>query len=132
MTDDVALVARAAAEIEAVHDFFDAWFRGELDDAAFDRFADALDDDFHIVGPNGRRMDRSRTLDLVRAGKASGHRAITVRNIALLWHHGDVIAMGYEDWQGERGRLSSAVFRDDRQAPGGLRWMLVHETWLET
>lgn len=40
----------------------------------------------------------------------------------------------YEEWQdtgqGERGRISSVLFRRRERAPNGVEWLHVHETWI--
>ena len=46
----------------------------------------------------------------------------------------DITLVTYEEWQdegsGERGRISSALFRSRVGTPNGLEWLHVHETWL--
>ena len=34
----------------------------------------------------------------------------------------------FEEWQGAEGRISSAVFRREAPAPGGVLWLHLHET----
>jgi hypothetical protein len=47
---------------------------------------------------------------------------------------GDILLVTYEEWQqsGDQttARLSTALFRDKPDAPNGLEWLHVHETWL--
>jgi hypothetical protein len=50
---------------------------------------------------------------------------------------GDRCLCTYEEWQTDRhgdgvetGRLSTVLFREAPDAPGGVAWLHVHETWL--
>ncbi len=125
------------AEIHELHQFFQDWFSGSLaaDDSSFDRFANALAEDFSIVSPEGTRRDRAELLPGLRSahGTDPGTR-IWIENAQLRWQRGAVALATYEEWQ-ERGgqttaRRSSAVFEPAAEAPGGVRWIHVHEVWL--
>ncbi|MCG8456718.1 MAG: DUF4440 domain-containing protein [Holophagales bacterium] len=142
--------ARVVKEIEELHRFFEGWFLGILPDTdeAFARFADALDGDFMIVSPSGRATERAALLEALRgahgawgsgdgaseAGAGGGR--IWIENVRIRHLAGDLVVATYEEWQqkgGEaraRGRLSTVVFRREGNAPGGLAWLHVHETWL--
>ncbi len=127
-------------EVVQLHQFFEQWLTGrtERSEAVLDRLASALAEDFEIVSPSGTRSDRTRLLRTLGAAHGS-HRSqglrIWVENV-----RGRALADGlylatYEEWQqvGEqapRGRLSTAVFQRAPDAPGGVRWLHVHETWL--
>jgi hypothetical protein len=149
---DADLPARCAAEVVALHEFFEAWLSGRIDrtDDAFARFADALDPGFHIVSPSGEVRDR----ESITSGVESAHDAhpdgfgIRIENVQTRDHvvaaadHGDGDAgdrclLTYEEWQTNRGgdgdetaRLSTVLFREAPDAPGGVAWRHVHETWL--
>jgi len=128
---------RAATEIEQLHQFFQDWFRGELDktDEAFARFENALSPGFIIISPDGAAHDRESILDAVRSGHGSDPSAeIWIRNVRLRATGRDHVLATYEEWQrlrgDERGRLSTVLFDRDDEAANGLRWRHVHETWL--
>ena len=56
-----------AAEVEALHAVFQAWFLGELDDlGACER---RLAPGFELVSPAGERLGRGQLLELLRGGK---------------------------------------------------------------
>ncbi|RMD60098.1 MAG: DUF4440 domain-containing protein, partial [Planctomycetota bacterium] len=53
----------------------------------------------------------------------------------LLWRSQEALLAQYEEWQRFEGRttvrLSTVLFVRDDTAPGRLRWVRVHETWIE-
>ena len=110
---------------------------GELPqtDMAFDRFASVMADEFHIVSPTGRVMQRDTILEAVRAAHGSGPVKIWIKNHTHRFAIGDVALVTYEEWQTKgdetRGRLSSALFRVKPGTPNDLQWLHVHETWLQ-
>ncbi len=131
-------------EVLDLHQFFQDWFRGELPqtDEAFDRFSGVMDDSFHIVSPGGRKT----AIEPLRAGlrsafgswrpasvESEGSR-IWIENTQFQALNEDLSLVTYEEWQKNegpaKGRLSTAVFRRDPEAPNGVRWLHVHETWL--
>ncbi len=126
-------------EIGELHRFFEAWFAGSVpdDDETYARFADVLAPDFEIIGPDGVRTRRDALLVKLRAAhgsaRGSGMRIWTRNEESRAFDDRHWIAT-YEEWQereeGPRGRTSSAVFRRAKDAPNGLEWVHVHETWL--
>lgn len=142
-------VDRIEAEIHRLHDFFVVWFRAEIakdDDAAFaSSLVASMDAGFRLVNPQGISTDRGPLLEALRG--AYGCRTgqifqISCRNVQILHklpveREGSathVYLVSYEEWQlvgeTETARLSSVWFEDDPSAPGGLRWLHVHETWM--
>jgi len=128
--------AECKREIEALHDFFAAWYTGETTD--FGRLEAALAPAFEMVSPDGERLGREAIVDAIRekeAAYAPGAFAIDIRNVELLDRDDGYAVVRYEEWQttpdGENGRLSTVLFHADGDAPGGLSWVTVHETWLE-
>ena len=129
---------RCTAEIEELHDFFTAWFRGELpaDDESFARFASAMHEGFEIVSPDGTTLAREAILQAVRGGHgANPDVSITIRNPRLLHHRGELALMAYEECQTTANttlsRLSTALFIDAAGTPNGVQWLHLHETWME-
>ena len=127
-------------EVAGLHQFFQDWSAGVLpdDDASYARFSDAMGEGFEIVGPQGQRSDLAVLVDGLRGAHGTAKdapariwtRAETSREVGEgLW-----IAT-YEEWHESRGsaptgRLSTALLREDSSAPGGFKWLHVHETWL--
>jgi hypothetical protein len=124
-------------EIRELHDFFTRWYVGmELNtDAAFARFADVMADEFVMITPDGRRLDRQQVLEFVRAGAGSRSLTIETRGHDYRGGAGGLHVMMYEEWQRiddeETGRHSTAVFRERADTPNGIEWLLVHETWID-
>lgn len=127
-----------AREIADLHRFFQDWFRGEIPetDEAFARFDRALAPGFVIVSPDGAALDRATIIEAVRRGYGRDKSArVWVEGARVVHNVGDAVVATYVEWQSlagadPRARISTAVFEPDRDAPGGLRWIHVHETWL--
>ena len=126
-------------EILDLHRFFAAWFNGEIEntDKHFERVAGVLDAAFEIVAPDGRLIGRDALLEGLRQahdGRAgSGFRIwIENQNIRILADGLGLVT--YEEWQESgdeiRGRVSTALLAADEEAPNGVRWLYLHETWL--
>lgn len=131
-------------EVVDLHRFFQEWFRGELPktDAAFERFAGVMNGSFHIVSPAGRKT----AIEPLKKGLHGAHGSwssasvespgskIWIENMHFQKLSDDLGFVTYEEWQIKdgpaKGRLSTAIFERDSQAPNGVRWLHVHETWL--
>ena len=130
------LEARGEREIVELHAFFQGWYRGELEGGDFERFAAVLAEEFVIVLPGPRVLDREAILDGVRGQHDSDPRAeISIRNVRLQQKFGSTAIFTYEEWQSRRGEpargvLSTVVFGFDDETPNGLVWLHVHESEL--
>jgi hypothetical protein len=131
---------RCEAEIVELHQFFEDWFMGRLDnsDEAFHRFEGVMAEGFTMIPPGGSITERAELLHSLRRahGVFSEGRAISIRvaNIQPRHTQNGHLLLTYEEWQdegqGERGRLSSVLFRRHDAAPNGVEWLHVHETWM--
>ena len=128
-----------AREVENLHQFFHDWFVGDLPDTddAFARLTGALAEDFHIISPSGNVTRRGDLLDNLRDAHGSGRESgvkIWIRGFQVRLVEGEMAVVSYEEWQerGSRktGRVSTAVLERDPDAPGGVVWRHLHETWL--
>ena len=126
-------------EIEDLHAFFVGWFRGTLPDTeeAWARAAQVMAPAFSLIAPSGARSSRAELLPALRAlhgSRANEVFEIWTKNFELVLVGADQISARYEEWQriGEavRSRISSAIFVRDADAPHGVAWLAVHETWL--
>jgi hypothetical protein len=124
-------------EPRRMHEAIEAWFT-EGDDLA--PFADALAEEFRIVSPDGTTRDRAAIVESMR--EADGVHAgedppfvVEVRNVEHPESVADRHLVTYEEHQRVEGeweaRTSSAWLREDAEAPGGLVWVHLHETWLD-
>ena len=125
-------------EIEQLHDFFVGWYEGRLDEGEFERMERAMGEGFEMVTPGGERLGREEVLEMVRAGRdqhGDGNFDIEIRNVESVESGPGIRLVRYEEWQRtgeeETGRISTACFRADEDAPGGVVWTDLHETWLE-
>ena len=106
--------------------------------AAFSRFADVMADGFIMISPEGTVTARAELLRGLRHARGAytpaGSISIRVADIQQLRHSDDLCLMTYEEWQntgsGERGRISSALFRRRPGTPNGVEWLHLHESWL--
>ena len=119
-------------EIADLHRFFEQWFKGEVD--SLDRVEAALDPGFTIVGPGGGVLERSEIIEIIARDRGqrpdlristTEHRLLDATDDRLVTayveeHHGP---------DGETRRHSTAIFAIDEDAPNGVRWIRVHETW---
>ncbi len=130
-------LAAARLEIVELHRFFEGWLGGALsaDESSFARLTSALAEDFEMVGPDGRLIVRAVLLEELRgaAGLQPGLRIWTEGESPRVVGEGLVLAT-YREWQslpdGEpRARASTVLLRVRAEAPGGLEWLHVHETW---
>ena len=132
----------AQREVVALHEFFEAWFRGAIPDSdkSMGRLDGALSPQFQIIDPDGNMTcGRDRLLQRLRTAYAI-HRdddkpfRICIRNIESFALPDGLVLVTYEEWQEKdgqaKGRASNAVMRPDTRAPGGVEWLHVHEKWL--
>lgn len=136
----MALTDDAAREVEALHDFIEDWFAGRVADDAFDRMGETLAPEFEIVTPEGERLDREELLDGMREGHGSQATSVPPFEIRVDDVTGRVIeeeicVVTYDERQRSDGeesvRTSTAVFCRDDDAPNGVAWLHLHETWVE-
>lgn len=125
-------------EIESLHGFFVAWYAGEVGMHEFERLESALADDFEMVTPEGVRRQCDAVLEEIRdnyARREDGGFRIDVRNVDVRWATDEYALVRYEEWQQSpeeaTGRLSTVLFESAPAAPGKVRWLDLHETWLD-
>lgn len=125
-------------EIVDLHDFFVAWYTGQAD-GDVTRVADALAPGFELVSPDGECLDRGTVLDAIRGRQATyydGEFDIEIRNVTCLARGPELVTARYEEHQrtdsDATARISTATFRAEADAPNGLRWAALQETWLDT
>ncbi len=121
-------------EIVELHDFFEAWFLGTADD--HQRVEAALADDFTMVGPTGVSSDRDEVVQAIVDGRAhTDSLTIEIHEPELVFETEDLLIAEYiethvlRDWSNHR--RSTVVFRQDADGPNGLRWLRVHESWID-
>lgn len=121
-------------EIIELHEFFEGYFLGAIRADDVGRLEAALAPDFTIVGPGGGESSRAQTVAALRDGHAhTSQLAITITDARLLAELPDAVVARYVEHHEGAGagsdRLSTVVFSRAPDAPNGLRWRTVHETW---
>jgi len=125
-------------EIQELHRFFEGWLGGDLPegDEAFRRVALALHPALTFVSPSGRSLDRATLLGGLRDahGSRPGLR-IQVEALRIHLETERCVVATYLERQrqgtDETLRRSTVVFVPDAEAPRGLAWRHVHETWVD-
>jgi len=135
-TPDGPTLADCRTEIERLHDFFVAYYTGETADIS--PMEAALAPDFEMVSPGGDVLDREEVIELVRSkrnGYDSGEFDIAIYGVELLDSAQTHAVARYEEHQtgpdGDDARVSTVLFRTDKDTPAGRSWVTVHETWLD-
>lgn len=130
--------ATCKREIESLHAFFVEWYTGEAPNDADERVERALAPDFEMVTPEGNRLERADVVEGIRenyATRESGGFEIEIRNVETRYSVDDRALVRYEEWQKTpnetTGRLSTALFKEDPDAPEHVVWLDLHETWLD-
>ncbi|MDX1690994.1 MAG: DUF4440 domain-containing protein [Acidimicrobiia bacterium] len=128
------MIDRCFEEIRSLHTWFGDWFAGEIPPNGLERFSAALADDFVMVTPAGRVLDRETVVGGIAEARGARHVDIRVSELHVHWQRGDLAAVQYVEHQhGDGGpiqdRVTTAVFEPHGDAPTGVRWLLVHETW---
>lgn len=130
---ETELAEQVTAEIVALHREFEQWFRGESDDPT--RMAASIPADFTFISPGSEIVPA----DTLVAGLLTSHgnRQIRIRieNPVIRWSDDSAVLATYEEWHDHAdyttARQSTVLFTLDANAPGGLRWRHVHETWMQ-
>jgi hypothetical protein len=135
----VDLQTRAWDEVVARHAFFVDWFTGKAPDAAMHETARCFASDFHMIAPDGHMLERDAVLSMLQGARGSrtdGRFAIEVALRQTSRPATDLALIVYDEMQstedGFTKRRSTAVFASDRQAPSGVVWRHLHETWITT
>ncbi|MFN2237714.1 MAG: hypothetical protein ACK2U1_26070 [Anaerolineales bacterium] len=133
------MITRIENEIHELHQFFQDWYNNQLSptDENFARCANVLHSNFTIIFPIGDRMRRETLLEILRNAHGSHTNIrIWIEHIQILYQFGDLVLATYEEWQEIdsqiNSRLSTVLFQQAPTTPNGLRWLHVHETWMNT
>ena len=127
-------------EVAELHGFFVSWFQASVprDAATWSRVERALAPDFLLVSPDGSRSERGpllSTLEGLYGSRRGEPLSIHTEEMQVRWRQGPLTLVTYVERQrtseGTTRRFSSAVLREDPQAPCGWSWVHVHETWIQ-
>ena len=133
------MITRIENEIIELHQFFQDWYNNQLSptDENFARFVNALHRNFRIIFPNGDQVQYQTLMNTLRSKHGSqANMRIWIKQIQVLHQIGDLVLATYQEWQEINGqvntRLSTVLFQKALSTPNGLRWLHVHETWINT
>lgn len=121
-------------EIIELHEVFEMYFLGNSTDLS--RVEAALADDFTFVGADANTTDRAGTIAAITAGHAHTE-SLIIRTLdhKLVMETDEVLVAEYieEHVLADRSntRRSTVIFSTDSDAPNGLLWRRVHETWID-
>jgi len=134
----VDLIARAQAEVVNRHHFFVEWFTGRASEAELEASLRAFAHDMMMIEPDANTVGTNDIVAMVTnaCGKRPADFEIRVELISARLIGSDIVAVVYDEHQvidGERSaRRSSAVFSADPEAPEGVVWRHLQETWITT
>jgi hypothetical protein len=126
-------------EVLALHKFLEGWYAGRAaaDDATFARCADALAPEFRLINPDGELTERDDLLARIRGAHAQYHDTyfhIRIEEVEQRDLADGLCHVTYQEWQETDGfwtaRWTTALMRACDDAPGGVQWLHVHETWI--
>ena len=132
------LITRAKAEVVNRHHFFVEWFTGRASEAELEASLRAFAPDMMMIEPDANTIGTDDIVAMVTnaRGKRPADFEIRVELISARPIGSDIVAVVYDEHQvidGERSaRRSSAVFSADPEAPEGVVWRHLQETWITT
>lgn len=132
------LIERAQAEVIKRHDFFVEWFTGRAEEADLQTSIRAFAPDMVMIEPDSNTIGTDQIVSMITSacGKRPTDFEIRVELIAARQIADDVALVVYDEHQvidGEKSaRRSSAVFSADPDAPEGVVWRQLQETWITT
>lgn len=131
------LETNAWAEVVARHAFFVDWFTGQAPESAMEDTTRCFAPDFHMIAPDGGQLDRDAVLSMLQGAggsRKSGPFAIEVEMRRTIQPSADLALIVYDELQrtdaGRTARRSTALFSPDADAPGGVVWRHLHESWI--
>lgn len=138
---DTEMTLALRAEVEAMHDFLAAWFRGEetADQSHFEtNLIDRFAPDLRIIYPSGVILTRDDLVKPIFAAHGSNPSfRVSIRDFELIALSSDTqlaIACYIEDQfnalntnPSDNSRLSTVVFRISAD-PDRIEWRHIHET----
>lgn len=131
-----SMTDRAEAEIVSRHRFFVDWYTGKAPDSAMDTCARTFAPDMRMIWPDATEHDREPLIELLRKGKNSHPEdfAIEVDMRHSMQLSPELVLVTFDEHQNSNGernsRRATAVFSRDDNAPEGVVWRYLHQTWM--
>jgi hypothetical protein len=131
------LVKMAQDEVVALHEFFVRWMRqGSEIPIDFSVCEDALATDFEMVTPAGVVSTKATLIDRLKRARWSlpPDFAIDVVDAQPIWLGRREVLLKYVERQRRLGQItrrrSCALLTREAEAPRGMLWRYVQETWM--
>ncbi|MCY0096703.1 DUF4440 domain-containing protein [Hoeflea ulvae] len=130
------LIARAQAEVVNRHHFFVEWFTGRAGEAEMEISARAFAPDMLMIEPDGKIIRADEIVGMITSarGKRPADFEIRVDMVSARQIGNDIALVTYDEHQvidGQKtARRTSAVFSADPEAPEGVVWRQLQETWI--
>lgn len=134
--DRASLEADAMREVHERHHAFVEWFCKGDDETVMASIIASFGADFAMIHPDGLLMERDVLIESLRKARCSREAdfEIIIDDARPLWSRCDAVLVGYIERQsigGERtARRSTALFTRQKDAPCGVVWRHLQETWL--
>ncbi len=132
------LIARAQVEVIKRHEFFVEWFTGRAAEEDLAISIRAFAPDMVMIEPDSNTIGTEEIVAMITSarGKRPADFEIRVELIASRQISEDVALVVYDEHQvidGQKSaRRSSAVFSADGDAPEGVVWRQLQETWIKS
>jgi hypothetical protein len=127
------LAQSAAREVVELHALIVELFTGRLRD--FSRCETVFSPEMEMVTPEGRRITRAQIMANFHKAQARDDFRITIRDIRPIKETAEDILLQYIEEQYRDGeistRLSVALFEAAPEAPCGVVWRFLQETWID-
>lgn len=131
-----SLADLAEKEVRLRHDFFVAWFTGRSDAAAMQASKAAFAPDMLRIGPDGALQDRDAVIAMIQGAEGAFAKdfAITIPVLECRMLARELVLVHYEEHQRIDGeataRRATALFSPGPDAPNGVVWQHLQETWI--
>jgi len=135
--DELSLVERCEREVIELHEFFQSWFCGEIGQEEGHLLARRFAQNSRLITPDGE-VEQFYSLEkrfLSAYGKRPGVKVWTSHFVPLMITH-DSALVKYREWrlfnEELTGRLTTCLFKLNDEAPNGIEWSHIHESWLKS
>ena len=132
------LIERARTEVVKRHDFFVEWFTGRATEAELATSIRAFAPDMMMIEPDSNTIGTDQIVAMITSarGKRPADFKISVEFVTSRQISDQIALVVYDEHQvidGQKSaRRSSAVFSADPDAPEGVVWRQLQETWIST
>jgi hypothetical protein len=122
---------RACSEVEELHAFFEAWYRG-TSGVGLQRVSKVLASEFELLAPNGELISRNDLLSqLASECGAYPELRITIHHVGVRPAGEGGVAIEYVERHTEGGAIDErrccALLREGKVSPLNVEWVAIYE-----